>query len=246
MQNALKLISFIWILTFTGCSNIKDDSALIIELSIKFPQFGEIHPVNTYLNRSIVAEPQHLQIELYKVLASSNDYQQIFLIKDLKGRSYAFPFFSNTFSGYWNFQFEKTVATGTGNNFEIEFNSCLKALKLDNAKALRLIDEMMLSALHCKEIEVSDSSQLNNTRISYNDSLPEESDSCCTNRIRNNWRFILKDQFSDTAFPQKIAYWDKENGRIYQFDLTDIKKTVPFYFKVKVFRNDCVFHMLEL
>lgn len=248
MHIAIKVLPALLMLSFIGCRETKTDTAILKELTKRFPQLGTGEQLRTYLTRRVITGQDQTQIALYKVFDTANDEQQVFIIKNSEEQSYAFPFFSNTFTGYWDFQTGNPAMKlkASGDNFEQEFNACLKALNIKNAESYRLINEIMLSALHCKVIERSDSMQLNSLCLSYNDHLPQEDDSSCYQRIRGNWRSLSKELFNDEQFVPKIAYWDKENCRVYLFDLTGIKNKLPFYFRIKVFSEDCVAHILQL
>lgn len=234
-------------LSLISCKSKKSDNAIIKELTEKFPQLAAADPENAYLLRRITTSNDHTQIALYKVSDSTNDEQQLFIIKNQAGQYYAFPFFSNTFSDYWNFQpcGAASNSKDTVDNFEREFNAFLNAMHPKKTEAFHLINEVMLSALHCRVLEKTDSIGFNSISRSYNDYLPDESDSSCYQRMRENWRSLSHELFTE-KFVAKIAYWDKENGRVYLFDLTDISNKLPFYIKIRVFRQDCVLHVMTL
>lgn len=189
-------------------------------------------------------------IKLYSQPDSVDDKQKILLVTNCHSRSYAIPLFSNTYQGYWNFQFDKVMLyNGVINTtFEKELNVCLETLGLNDTvgKAGLLVDEMLYSLFHCRDVRLCDSSDFTVLRLSSKNSVPEEDDHTCFERITRNWEMVSKEMGLGKYIVYKHAYWDKENNRVYQFDFENFKRKKKNYFKLNTFRQDCNQHLITL
>ena len=238
-----------------GCNKKENNISIINKLSSKFPQLKasfQNQSGNYQLIRSVSFGEQPILIELYAQPHSFIDPQQIIIVTNAAHKSYAFPFFSNTFHDYWNFMFDSINSTQkrTNTTFEKELNTCLDTLKLNDSlgTAGKVIDELINSVLHCREIELSDSTQI---RIGiYNDKslLENENTDSCNKRMAKNWESISTEilSWNNTPYFYTKFYLDKSNDRIYKFNYVNIKRKKPYRFVISTFRQDCVQHFISM
>jgi len=239
--------------TIIGCARQNKDTATIDSLINKFPQLATTSNTrsNDYnLVRSISLKNPSLTIKLYSQPDSVDDKQQIILVTNSNLHSYAIPLFSNTYRDYWKFTFDivNLNAKQINTTFERELNICLDKLNLNDTTgtAGKAVNEILYSLLHCQDVNLSDSSYFQDIQINYKNSIPEENSDSCYIRLKRNWEIMTQDMVPNKTIIYKHLYWDKYNGRVYQFDFTNFKPKKKNYFKVIIFRQDSNWHLLTL
>ncbi|WP_460562597.1 hypothetical protein [Ferruginibacter profundus] len=240
-------------LTILGCGRQNKDTTTIDSLISRFPQLettSNTRSHNYNLVRSVSLEKPRLTIKLYSQPDSVDDKQQIILVTNSSLHSYAIPLFSNAYRDYWKFKFDSLSQNTKPINttFEKELNSCLEILDLNDTTgtAGKVLNEILYSLLHCQDINLSDSSNVEVIQINYKNTIPKEDSDSCYKRLKRNWDIISQDMYPNKTVIYKHVYWDKDNGRIYQFDFTNFKRKKKNHFKLNTFRQDCNWHLLTL
>jgi len=242
-----------FLLTVFACGQRQYDEFKINELIVSFPQLqiNTINQSSSYkLIRTVSFGQPTITIKLYSQPDSIDDKQKIILITNSKLNSYAIPFFSNTYTDYWNFQFDNQNQNTKPINttFENQLNICLDTLHLIDTIGTggKVISEILYSLLHCREINLSDSSDFEIIEITGTSKSPEENSDSCRKRLKQNWNAISQELYPNNSIIYKNSCWDKDDGRIYQFDYRNLKRKQKNYFKLKVFRQDCNWNLLTL
>jgi hypothetical protein len=243
-----------WALLSCGRKRRKsEDKTTIDNVTNKFPQLKIIshnQPSDYILIRSISFGKPTITIKLYSQPESVDDKQKIILASNSAMESYAIPLFSNTFHDYWDFEFDSVNQNVKPINttFEKELNICLETLHLNDTigTAGKVLDEIFYSLLHCQDISLCDSSDFGIITMNNKSSLPEEDHDSCYKRLKQNWESISKELNPDNDIIYKHPYWDKDNGRVYQFDYKGFKRKQKNYFKLNNFRHDCNWYLLTL
>jgi hypothetical protein len=237
-------IFIIWV--FAGCTYPENDTTIIANLVKKYPQLkdsseSQINKFN--IIRSIELGQTGIRIKLYSQDDMVDEKQQILILTNSKEQSYPVILPSNSFHDYWGFYFDevRVIEKNMATTFEKELNMCLETLNLNDSigTAGKVVNEIFTSLLHCKEVNINDSSELKIVLMKfYRSKTIEETDSC-SKRVERNWTAISKDMFPNETIVYKENYFDRKNGRIYQLDYKDFKRNKKNYFKINVFRQDC-------
>ncbi|MGE5109118.1 MAG: hypothetical protein ACM3H8_16390 [Sphingobacteriales bacterium] len=243
----------IFFLTLLGCRRQSEDTTTIENLTNRFPQLKIVsnYRSNDYsLIRSVSFAKPSITIKLYSQPNSVDDKQEIILVTNSGLYSYAIPLFSNTYQDYWMFQFD-TLSKNTkpiNTTFEKELNICLDTLHLNDTigTAGKVVNEILYSLLHCRDFDLSESSNFKVILMNINNSIPEEDSDSCYKRLKRNWEIISEEMDPNKAIIYKHSYWDKNNARIYRFDFEKFKRKQKNYFKLSTFRLDCTWHLLTL
>ena len=226
----------------------------VISLTNKFQQLPKIesNPLDYYkLIRSVLVGKNNLQIQLRVTPDTVEDVQQIIVIINEKGQCYAVPFFSNTYQDYWDFQFDSAAQQNPKNNitFEKEIITALDTLGLNDTlgTAGLVLDEIVLSLLHCRTVQESDSSDLQTVAImKINNNAPIDNSDSCFIRMRKNYKTISSTFHSAKYYTFYNAFWDEQNNRIYQFTNSEKSRRKSEKWSVKVYRQGCFWKTLEL
>ena len=240
-------------LTMLGCGRYSEDKTIIDNLTNRFSQLKiNYHNQSPKYNliRSVSFGKPCITIKLYSQPDSVDDKQEIILVTNSKLHSYAIPLFSNTYRDYWQFQFDKAnqEARPTNTTFEKELNICLDTLHLNDTlgTAGKVVNEILYSLLHCQDIHLADSSDFQTVLLKNTYRTPEENTDSCSVRIKLNWKSISEEMYPNKTAIYKYSYWDETNGRIYQFDFKNFKRKQRNYFKLKSFRQDCNWQLIDL
>lgn len=233
----------------TGCGRHSDDKTTIDNLTNRFLQLKmSYHNQSPEYNliRSVSFGKPSITIKLYSQPDSVDDKQEIILVTNSDLRSYAIPLFSNTYHDYWEFQFDRPTQNTnlTTTTFEKELNICIDTLHLNDTlgTAGKVVNEILYSLLHCTDISLSDSAEFKIIPMSSKYSLPEENSDSCYKRLQRIWESISQEMFPNKNITYRHSYWDKNNGRIYEFDFKGFKRRQKNYFKLNTFRQDCNWH----
>jgi len=246
-------LSLICFLTMLSCERKNLDTIAINSLIKKFPQLNKTHDsgvLNYNLIRSISFGKPIVTIKLYSQPDSVDDKQEIILVTNSDLNSYAIPLFSNTYRDYWQFQFDRANQDTKPINttFEKELNICLDTLQLDDtiSTAGKVVNEILYSLLHCQDARLSDSSDFQTVLMKNVYNNPEENSDSCFIRVKLNWESISEEMYPNKTAVYKHSYWDKDNGRVYQFDFKNFNRKQKKYFKLKIFRQDCNRQLINL
>lgn len=254
----LRLLLFISSLTilFSQCKqkiNQPDIETVLSKTISKYPQLpkGQAKQSTYYrLVRSVVIGNDGVELQLRSTPDTSNDPQQIILVINKAKDIYAIPFFSNTYHDYWDFQFDSVLhaVKPTNTTFEKELKACLTQLKLDDTLSTAgiVINEMLFSLLHCERVTDTDSSNLHVGAWTSNSDLPDEENDSCNKRCQQNWQEMKKAFHPNDYTVNYNAFWDKENNRVYQFDIKNLGRRQKLDFSMRNYRLDCVLKMLSL
>lgn len=255
MKDYSKLIIALIIVTLVACQPKNDSQNIektIVELANKFPQLPKGNGKQTEyykLVRSVSIENNNIQIQLRSAPDSIEDPQQIIIITNLKGQHYAIPFLSNSYRDYWNFQFDTPIPNlqRTNTTFEKELKVALDTLNLNDTigTAGKLISELLFSVLHCRTIYESDSSALHVIHLIDNNLIPVANTDSCFVRLKKNYKAISDEIHPKDYIDNYNAFWDKENGRIYQISNRNGWRR-KLKLSIKVYREDCVSHSIRL
>jgi hypothetical protein len=196
--------------------------------------------------RSIKIGSLNSQAYLYSTdEKDGKDKQELIVIENSKSNFYAIPFPSNSYRDYWNFEYDSVLSTvaHTKTTFLKEFNMAMKKLSLTNNSLVA--SEIFLSLLHCETIKESDSANLRSLVLTNNWNLKEEKTDSCRLRLKHNWKDIYSAMRPDEHSVYRNSFFDDANNRVYLFPVT-LKEDKPQEFKVKVYRLDCIFHLMKL
>jgi hypothetical protein len=236
-------------LTILGCGRQSEDTTTIDNLTNRFSQLKTTSPnqsLDYNLIRSVSFGKPSVTIKLYSQPDSVDDKQEIILVTNSELHSYAIPLFSNTYHDYWEFQFDRANQNTkpTNTTFEKELNICLDTLHLNDTigTAGKVVNEILYSLLHCADISLSDSAEFKIIPMSSKYSLPEENSDSCYKRLQQIWESISQEMFPNKNIIYRHSYWDKDNGRIYEFDFRGFKRRQKNHFKLNTFRQDCNWH----
>lgn len=255
MKNYSILIIAAFITTLFACRQQNDQLNIektIADLTDKFPQLpkGNVHVTDYYKLVRSVTMGNNIQIQLRSSPDTIEDPQQIIIIINSKGQNYAIPFFSNTYRDYWNFQFDTPIPNikKTNTTFEKELLFALNTLNLNDTIGTdgKVINEILLSLLHCRKINESDSSALQWTTLTDNHDIPYESSDSCSNRIEKNCKAILSEFHPKKYTNNFSAYWDEKNCRVYQIINNEKEWRKIMKLSISVYRQDCVWHTFTM
>jgi len=249
------------ILAFIFIISCNDKSASGEEMAInnmfeQFPQLpqstGGKHTDFYRLERTVIMGDKNIKLRLYSMDKNIDDPQSIITIENPKGVCAAIPFFSNRHRDYWNFEFDEPIPgkEKVNSTFEKEFNMAVEKLKLNTDEGLQglVLEEIMISLLHCRQIEECDSTailyEIPMDHPPYN-SIPKEKSDSCQLRKERNFAEIMKGVKRAENFFYLNAFWDKKNNRIYQFvNMGEIRGNINSQIKLKNYRQDCVLYLL--
>lgn len=241
------------VITSSGCnqngSQLNIENALSNTIS-KFPQLPKAQ-INFYrLIRSVTIGDNDIELQLRSTPDTLRDTQKIIIVINKAKQSYVIPLFSNTYHDYWSFQFDSvlSVVKSTNSTFEKELKTCLSELNLNDTLGTsgKVINEMLVSLLQCRQVTDSDSLNLQSVALTNNYALPYENCDSCHKRLVLNWREMKKAFHPKDYIANYNAYWDKENNRVYQFDIRNFNRRQKLEFSIKNYRLDCVYQILEL
>jgi len=210
----------------------------------RFPELPKDSvPMRFYqLDKSLIIGNKNVEIQLWTTPDSIKDKQQIVLFKNAENIFFGIPLFSNTYSSYWNFEFENLQKQE--HTFQIELNLAMEKLKFRDSSKLqiRVIHEFLFSILNCSTITESDSIRLLGMSFpNYRTDNIEDSDSC-TVRNQKICKAIMKDINQGKYSKVYRSSWDQKNQRIYQF----IENKSSYDIRLKIYRNTCNMRVLEL
>jgi len=225
----------------------------ISDLTDKFTQLpkGKTNPADFYkLTRTVFIGEKNIQLQLRSAPDSINDRQQIIIIINPEGQYYTIPFFSNTFRDFWKFEFDNQIPTveSTKTTFEREFTTALDALNLNDTlgTGVQILHEILISLINCEKISENDSSHFTRISPTNNIDLPQENFDSCYARYHRNFEAIKKELHPSEYYFNYNAYWDKQNKRIYQLNTQKIRRGKKFELEMKVYRQDCVVHLITM
>ncbi len=254
-------ISFLFF-AFIGCKQ-KDETENALSILVKkYPEFQTWKGKQTdyyKLIRSVTIGEKGIELQLRSAPDTITDPQSIILVINPNRKAYAIPFFSNTYYGYWNFEFDNITSSkkSVAGTFQNELNNCFEALSINDTlgTAEIVFNELFLSLLQCEILREEDSIRFQRVLLSYNNNLPEENTDSCSMRLKKNWGSIVNNFHPKKEFmfiAMNNAFWDKSNGRIYQFVIKNFD--LAFYnkphqkpqFDIKNYRQDCIQYHMKL
>jgi hypothetical protein len=254
--NKIKILLFLILTIQLDCrqdSNKHDIEKAILELTDTYSQLpkGEYKQTDFYkLKRTVIIGNTNIQLQLRSTPDSIADPQQIIIIINPQGQLYAIPFFSNTYRDYWNFQFDDPIPNvkKTNTSFEKEFTIAIETLNLNDTLGTgkQIIFEILTSLINCDKVHENDSLKFAGISQKNNYELPEESIDSCIARSRKNFEAIKKEIHPSEFYYNYKAYWDKHNERIYQINNQGKSQKGKFLLDLKVYRQDCVFHLMNM
>lgn len=215
-----------------GCKkNIESKVASAIARDIRqYPQLDNTKRLfgNGYqLVRSVKSGPFNFEIRLYAEPDSIQNNQEILVLLNSKDECYAIPLFSNLYKDYWNFPFDKPIRNiqKTNTSFNKELNNAIDKLRLNEAKTKNgryliysnIINELLLTTLHCRPMDTRDTDLVYNTYLLSSD-MPSELMDSAKVRLHRNFDKIksIKHPGVWTNMWSYNCYYDERNGRIYQ------------------------------
>ena len=239
---------------FTSCV-FKDLTRknVVTALIDKYPLLSNEGKTTYQLNKTLTLNDKGIQIQLF--LPKNVDYyeyfNQIIVLKNSIQEEYAIPIFSNNFRKYWNFENEpKSYHDKQFNSlFEKEFISAINKLNLNDSKrtSTTIFLTILNNLLGAETITEYDGEKLDETIREMNSyELPAESDEDCLKRSQQNFKQILKGMKKAEYSISYNAHLDKTNYRIYQFDYDLYNHSKLEKLNMLVYRQDCVFHFIEL
>jgi len=249
-------ISVLILSSFLGCqqdTTTPNIEKAITDLTEEFTQLPKCisNPTDFYkLVRSVTMGESNVQLQLRNTPDSVKDKQQIIIIIDPKGKYYAIPFFSNTYRDYWNFKLDKPIpgVKKTNTTFEHELNKALDTLNLNDTLGTRgeVITEILISLLNCDKVSDYDSSRFVGIFPVDNYSIPAEELDSCYVRLRRNFIAIRNEIHPSENYRNYNAYWDQDNGRIYQINNQGRNWEKKQDLQITVYRQDCVIHAISM
>ncbi len=230
------------------CPSCKRTSKLSIEQVIAQAQSNFAPLQNRKLNfvRSIKIGAINSQAYLYSTdNKDEKEKQELIVIENSNKTFYAIPFPSNSYHDYWNFEYDSVLSTvtQTKKTFAKEFNTAMKKLSLTNNNLIA--SEIFISLLHCEIIKESDSSNLHALFLTNNFDLKEEETDSCRLRLKHNWEDIYSAMRPGEHSVYRNSFFDYVNRRIYLLP-AKLREDKSQEFKIKVYRQDCIFHMMTL
>lgn len=243
------------IIFFLLSSCLKNPSTKNLEVSLQkvtqlFPQLPKSQGslINFYqLHRSVKIGKINVEIQLRKTPQYIEESQQIIVISNSIGKSYAIPLFSNAYKDYWNFEFDNKTSNvkKTNSTFMKEYYKAIHSLDINDTLGTSdwILYEIFFSILHCEELTESDSLNISEVHLESDNSRPEDLVEDCEIRYLKTLKAINKDMHPKEYTYNYSAYWDKKNNRIYQLN-NQGKRREKFRTKMKVYRQDCNVHAL--
>ncbi len=250
-SNILKTSLFLLfiVITLFSCQTKSTEpniEKVICDLTNEFPQLpkGKPNQSDFYkLVRSVTNGECNFKLQLFSTPDSIKDKQQIIILINSKGNYCAIPLFSNKYRDYWNFEFEKPIegVISTNTTFEKEFIKAINSLELNDTigTGAKVLDEILLSLLHCQSIKENDSVFFERFSLTnYQDQPVEDFDSCRI-RQRKNFKEILKGIHPRESYYNYNAYLDIRNDRIIQIINQGQNRKKKFNPQIKTFRQNC-------
>jgi hypothetical protein len=257
--------SIFFILILHGCMQNKQSNCAeqsIIDLVARLP---ELNPEKKYsldyykpIKTVIFDDNKNIKIQLWSPLekvrgrmVGSRKNQKIVVISNNSNQCYSIPLLHNKYHDYWNFELDKPIenVNRVNTTFEKEFMQAMNQLSLGDSMATcqTILVEIFQSLLNTKHIDESsnpDDLKNRNENSFFSEIAKENSDSCQL-RVYRNIEAIQK-RLKSKGLLSKSAFWDRWGGRIYQ--VIDKKDTFDpsCNFSIKVYRQDCNYHFMDL
>jgi hypothetical protein len=237
------MMPFIGLLIFfvTSCNNNQREAN--IEALIKAKHLDSFKLV-----RSVRNAKRNFELQLRTASEYTNNEQQIVVFTNKSQQYYILPFPSNAYRGYWEFESNSPKNKGKGVTFIKEFTTALNTLGLNDTLGTAdcVLQEMLISLLHCVPVTESDSNKLLAIRLVDNNNLPEETSEDAEKRVRQNYKMIRKAWYPKKFFLRCGTYYDSDNNRVYQFENKNDKFKAKCDFEIKVYRQDQVYHRFTM
>jgi hypothetical protein len=207
-------------------------------LAVRFPEFkNDTLPLTEYfrlIRRITTYDSVSLELRSASGFFSPTDTLLVVCF-NTHGQHAAFPVYPNNTRDYWNFPHDPyvdSVEVKTGSTFKRELTEAFHQLQLDTVswQAVEYIDELFMSVLHCRRVEMCDSTDLLNkgrrymTRSWARDKWYEPYDSCRL-RLRRNWDEIQEVMSGPAA---NEVYWDVNRQQVYVVTFSDSPGQPPF------------------
>lgn len=243
------LLQLLILITFFSCKPRTAEPSIekaISDLTNKFPQLprGKSNQLDFYkLVRTVIYGKNKFQLQLYSTPDSIEEQQQIIILINSKGDYYAIPLFSNKYRDYWNFEFEKPLegVKRTNTTFEKEFTKAINVLNLNDTigTGARVLDETLISLLHCQSIRETDEPIFKSLDFTSNSDEPTEDSDSCIARLHKNFTAIKEGIHPSKYYYNYNAYLDMRNRRIYQIVNQGKNRGKRLKPEIKTYRQNC-------
>ncbi|SHE54160.1 hypothetical protein SAMN05444405_10246 [Bacteroides luti] len=247
----ISLLQLLILITFSSCKPRTAEANIekaISDLTNKFPQLprGKSNQLDFYkLVRTVIYDKNKFQLQLYSTPDSIEDQQQIMILINPKGDYYAIPLFSNTYRDYWNFEFDKPIEgiKRINTTFEKEITKAINILNLNDTidTGAKVLDETIISLLHCQVIRETDGPIFKALWPTYNSNEPIEDSDSCIARLQKNFTAIKKRIHPNEYYYNYNAYLDNRNCRIYQLVNQGKNRGKRLKPEIKTYRQNCNF-----
>ncbi|WPO77293.1 hypothetical protein [Flavobacterium sp. KACC 22761] len=249
-KSKYKMIILCFVLFFCSCNNKteKDRMDIVIEkLTERYPKLKKGDSDYYRLVRSVAYDNNNFEIQLRTEPDSIADRQSILVFVNSKREYCAIPFFSNTYTDYWEFPNEESLKNlkKVKGTFSKELRNALLFLKHD--KKVELFDvaeEMRHSLLYCSDLMEKDSLIMKEPIAHFGKYLEgNEQEENVRERLRKNYIDIMRNKRTYLLYQKNavVAYLDPKNLRIYQF-IYNKDST----FSIKSYRQDQKLNMTYL
>ncbi len=244
-MNIQFLLSILLLFSIYGCSDtiekVNPDKEAINKLFEKYPEFKKHNFEDYELYRTVITGEKKISIKLFLHKKEEIQENQIIVIQNENGKSFALPFFCNDLRNYWNFENEKKTYLNKSYNsvFEKELLLALKLLKLNDADGtgLNVILEIFHSLLHFQVLTEFDAAYIESLGFQLeNSGMYSDSDEETQKRIELNSKQILEEIDLGNGNRCYNAFLDTKNNRVFQFDFMSLRKVKIKKFNIKVYR----------
>jgi len=249
-KEILKYLLILFVLiTCTDClqdastKDKEDINKIVLKLRDKFPSFlmSSTSQKDCYrLVRDVYNGRDNFDVKLYSSNDQVKNVPEILVISNQLGKQYAIPLFSNAFTDFWDFQYEKFQPTvEIKNTFEKELLIALDSLHLNDSigTGTEVIRDIFYSALQCYPLVECDFNLSELLVMADSSRQYWDCEDSCAFRFKKYYNEI-KEFYS---LPNKIHFApvlkDNRRRKIYQLDFEFRRKIDSL--DLKVFRVDC-------